>query len=71
MLHILYQIFKTIIKMNIIKKHERVADNTTTMIYVNKIEIRITFKIKTGYFLKIITPETMKLLEKYALFRNY
>ena len=57
--------------MNIIKKHERVADNTTTMIYVNKIESRITFKIKTGYFLKIITPETMKLLEKYALFRNY
>ena len=71
MLHILYQIFKTIIKMNIIKKHERVADNTTIMIYVNKIEIRITFKIKTGYFLKIITPEAMKLLEKYALFRNY
>ena len=52
--HILYQI--------IIKKHETVTDNTSIMIYVNKIEIRITFTIKTGYYLKLLTPETMKLL---------
>ena len=32
------------------------------MIYVNKIENRISFKIKTGYYLKLLTPETMKLL---------
>ena len=32
------------------------------MIYVNKVENRITFKIKTGYYLKLLTPETMKLL---------
>ena len=32
------------------------------MIYVNKIENRITFKIKTGYYLELLTPETMKLL---------
>ena len=32
------------------------------MIYVNKTENRVTFKIKTGYFLKPLTPETMKLL---------
>ena len=32
------------------------------MIYVNKIENRMTFKIKTGYYLEILTPETMKLL---------
>ena len=32
------------------------------MIYVNKIENRITFKIKTGYCLEVLTPETMKLL---------
>ena len=32
------------------------------MIYVNKIENGITFKIKTGYYLKILIPETMKLL---------
>ena len=31
-------------------------------IYVNKIENRITFKIKTGYYLEVLTPETMKLL---------
>ena len=32
------------------------------MIYVNKIENRIIFKIKTGYYLKLLTPETMQLL---------
>ena len=32
------------------------------MIYVNKIEKRITFKIKTGCYLKLSTPETTKLL---------
>ena len=31
------------------------------MIYVNKIENRITFKIKTGYYIELLTPETMKL----------
>ena len=30
--------------------------------YVNKIENRITFKIKTGYYLELLTAETMKLL---------
>ena len=32
-------------------------------IYINKIENRTTFKIKTGYYLKILTPVTMKLLK--------
>ena len=31
-------------------------------IYVNEIENRITFKIKTGYRLELLTPETIKLL---------
>ena len=31
-------------------------------IYVKKIENRITFKLKTGYYLEISTRETMKLL---------
>ena len=31
-------------------------------IYINKIENRITFGIKTGYCLEILMPETMKLL---------
>ena len=30
--------------------------------YVNKIENTITFKIKTGYYLELLTPETTKLL---------
>ena len=32
------------------------------MIYINKIENRITFKIKTGYYLELFMLETMKLL---------
>ena len=31
-------------------------------INVNKIENRITFKIKKRYYLELLTPETMKLL---------
>ena len=31
-------------------------------IYVNEIENRITFKIKNGYSLELLKPETMKLL---------
>ena len=46
----------------IIKKHETVTDNPSIMIYVNKIENRITFKFKTGYYLELLTSETMKLL---------
>ena len=32
------------------------------MIYLNKIENRITFEIKTGYYLELLALETMKLL---------
>ena len=32
------------------------------MVYINKIKNGITFKIKAGYYLKLLTPETMKLL---------
>ena len=32
------------------------------VIYINKIENRITFKIKTGYYLELLTLGTMKLL---------
>ena len=31
-------------------------------IYINKTENRIAFKMKTGYHVKLLTPETMKLL---------
>ena len=30
--------------------------------YINRIENRITFKIKNGYYLELLTSETMKLL---------
>ena len=38
-------------------------DNPTITIYANKTENRITFKIKIGYYLELLTPGTMKLLE--------
>ena len=59
--HILYQIFKTILSM-FLKKHNEMIDNPSIKIYVNKTEKRVTFKIKTGYYLELSTPETMKLL---------
>ena len=37
----------------IIKKHEKEADNPPIRIHVNKIENRITFKIKTGYYFEL------------------
>ena len=46
----------------IIKKHETASDNLPIRIYVNQIENRITFRIKTGYYLELLTPETIKLL---------
>ena len=59
--HILYQIFKTFFDY-ILKNHGENTDNPSVKIYVNKIENRITSKIKTGYSLKLLTSETMKLL---------
>ena len=47
----------------IIKKHETLTENPPIQIYQNKIKNRIVFKIKTGYKLELLTPETMKLLE--------
>ena len=32
------------------------------LLYVNKTENRITFKIKSGYYLELLTSETVKLL---------
>ena len=44
------------------KKHGENTDNPSVRIYVNKIQNGITFKIKTGYSLELLTAETMKLL---------
>ena len=46
----------------IIKKHETLTENPPIQIYPNKIKNRIVFKIKTGYKLELLTPETIKLL---------
>ena len=45
----------------IFKKHSENVDNPPIKIFVNRIENRITFKIKSGYYLECLTPETMKL----------
>ena len=42
--------------------HDENFDDPSIKIYVNKIENRVTFKIKKGYYLELLTPETMKLL---------
>ena len=46
----------------ILKKHSENVDNPSIKRYLNKIENRIKFKIKSGYYLELLAPETMKLL---------
>ena len=46
----------------ILKKYGEITDKTSVQIYINKIENRTTFKIKSGYNLDFLTPETIKLL---------
>ena len=44
-----------------LKKYGEKTDNPSIRVYVNKIENRITFEIKTRYYLEILTSETSKL----------
>ena len=46
----------------IIKKYEILAQKPPIQIYPNKIKKRIVFKVKTGYKLELLSPETMQLL---------
>ena len=46
----------------ILKKHGENTDKPLIHIYVNKIENRVTFKIKNEYSLELLTHETVKLL---------
>ena len=46
----------------VLKKHGWNIDEPSVQIYVNKIKNRITFKIKKGCSLELLTPGTMKLL---------
>ena len=61
--HILCQIFK--IALSIWSNHETMVDNRPIRIYVNKMENRTTFRIKTGYYLELLMLETIKLLGSY------
>ena len=51
--------FKYIIQK---RRNETVSDSSLIRTYISKIESRITFGIKTGYYLKLLTPDTMKSL---------
>ena len=46
----------------ILEKHGEDIDEPSVQVYVNKIENKITFKIKNGISPELLTPETMKLL---------
>ena len=46
----------------IIKKHGTIADVSPVLIFVNGINSKIVFKIKSGYKLELLSKETMKLL---------
>ena len=46
----------------IMKNRVILNDNPSIKIYSNKIKNRIAFKIKSGYKLELLTPDTMKLL---------
>ena len=46
----------------ILEEHGENVKNPSIKIYFNKIENRITFKIKSGYTLELLTKETLKLL---------
>ena len=45
----------------ILKKHREKTINPSIKIYINKIQKRIMFKIKAGYYIEILTPESIKL----------
>ena len=46
----------------IIEKHEILTENQPVRVYLNKIKKGIVFKIKAGFKLELLTPETMRLL---------
>ena len=45
-----------------LKKHGENTDKSSVHIYVDMIENRVTLRIKDGYSIELLTPETMKLL---------
>ena len=55
----------------ILKKHRENTDKPSIQIYINKIENRITFKIKKRYSPELLTKETMKLLGSIKMEKMY
>ena len=47
---------------HVLKKYGEDINKPSVQVYVNKIEKRVTFKIKNGYSIELLTPETIKLL---------
>lgn len=56
-----YQIFGTVF-ITLLRNIKHWLINTLIHIYVNKIENRITFRIKIGSYLELLTPESRKVL---------
>ena len=52
--------FRTILSLS--SKNTKLTENPPVQIYPNKIKNRTVLKIKIGYKLELLTPETMKLL---------
>ena len=46
----------------IIKKHETLTTISLIHVYINVINNRLVFRIKSGYKLELQTPETVKLI---------
>ena len=62
--HILYQILKFILNISLKKHGEKINDNNVSIeACVNKIKNRISFEVKTGHYLELLTPETMELYQ--------
>lgn len=53
------------------KKQGTLTDNLPIRIYINIIENKFIFKIKTEYHLPLLTSETMKLLESLKNITKY
>ena len=58
--YLMDQIFNIILSI-FPKTHKEEIDNPSIKTYLNKIANRITFKIKEGYYLELLIPETIKL----------
>ena len=59
---ILYQIFKIILSIFKKSMEKILINHQYRYIYINNIKNRVTFTIKSGYSLELLTSERMKLL---------